>query len=77
MMTSDERLQIQNFQSDLHDLIDGYLREGMFPSDILAVLQEEAGSDIPARMRELEAENDEPCHGPQDTTCPSCGLGSK
>ena len=23
----------------------------------------------------LQAENDDPCHGPDDTTCPSCGLG--
>lgn len=24
----------------------------------------------------LAADGEEPCHGPQDTTCPSCGLGS-
>ena len=29
-----------------------------------------------AKCRQLaEQLEDEPCHGPQDTTCPACGLG--
>lgn len=23
----------------------------------------------------IEPDSDDPCHGPEDTTCPSCGLG--
>lgn len=30
------------------------------------------------RLRQLLlAEEDEPCHGPEDTTCAVCGLGGK
>jgi hypothetical protein len=28
-----------------------------------------------ADLKEQMIEDDDPCHGPQDTTCPSCGLG--
>src|SRR6478672_3504725 len=26
-------------------------------------------------LEPLQSEPDDPCHGPQDTVCPSCGLG--
>lgn len=32
-------------------------------------------SSATLRARVLVGYGDEPCHGPQDTTCPSCGLG--
>jgi len=28
-----------------------------------------------AELGDDNADGDEPCHGPQDTTCASCGLG--
>jgi hypothetical protein len=31
----------------------------------------------PKPSPDLAGEPDEPCHGPQDTTCPSCGLGGE
>ena len=56
MRPSDEIKQIQNFQDELHALIDRYLKEGIHPRDASDILSEEASSDLYGRQLELDAE---------------------
>ena len=55
MLTVDERAQAQKFQSDLAEVVDQYLREGMDPDIIAETLRDEASSDLFARRMELAA----------------------
>jgi hypothetical protein len=32
-------------------------------------------NEAAGRSIDPEPDDDDPCHGPEDTTCPSCGLG--
>lgn len=55
MFTDDEKKQITNFQDALGELVDAYLREGLDPSLIAEMLNDEAQSDLFARRAELGA----------------------
>jgi hypothetical protein len=55
MLTSDERKQIRNFQDELTDLVDRFLKKGMMPEEICLVLGQEMNSDLSARQAELDS----------------------
>jgi hypothetical protein len=54
MLSSDERVQLRNFQNRLVDLIDFYLIEGADPNDLKEIMREECGKDFFARRHQLE-----------------------
>lgn len=55
MLTQDERNQCIKFQDAIGEIVDAYLREGMHPDQVKAVLDDEA-AQVHGRFRDLEAD---------------------
>lgn len=48
----------------------------LFAYDAAVEAEGRARDELDA-ARAIEKEGDDPCHGPQDTTCDACGMGSR